>query len=452
MASTKARIGKRTVDAVKTPAEGEVRLWDTELKGFFLRVYSTDRRVYALKYRTGPVQRIFTIGVHGSPWTPDQARDAAENALQRIKDGEDPSVEKKEARTALTVSALVDAYLADGPATKPAKRASTWANDGSHLKRHVVPLLGRKLAMSVTSADAARALTDIASGKTAIDVKTGFRGRARVTGGRGVARNTRMTAAAMYAWGLEHKLIKGGNPFASVKLAAAPVRERFLSREEAGRLLDAIAAMEGDKTLSKTFGDAIRLLMLTGARKSEVLALRWSEIDFVRKSLLLPPERTKAGGKTGERRIVLSPPALAILSARQTAEEARLKTAEDAGKPVAPSPYVFRASRGDGPAIGLRKTFTAVCGTAKLPGLRVHDLRHSFASFAIADGASLFLVGKLLGHANARTTERYAHLSGDPLQDAAALIGRRLMPEAEDEEGADSAAATGELVEFPSRA
>ncbi|HXQ13906.1 MAG TPA: integrase family protein, partial [Caulobacteraceae bacterium] len=307
MESTKARIGKRTVDAVKTPAEGEVRLWDTELKGFFLRVYASDRRVYALKYRTGPVQRIFTIGVHGSPWTPDEARDAAENALRQIREGEDPTTEKKEARSALTVAALVDAYLADGPATKPAKRASTWVNDASCLKRHIVPLLGRRLALSVTKAEAARALSDIASGKTAVDEKTGFRGRARVRGGNSAARGVRLTAAAMYAWGLEHKLIKGANPFASVKLAAAPVRERFLSREEAGRMLDAITALETDKTLSKTFGDALRLLLLTGARKTEILGLRWLEIDFERKSLVLPPERTKAGGKTGERRIVVSP-------------------------------------------------------------------------------------------------------------------------------------------------
>ena len=427
MKSVRARIGKRTVDAVKKPEAGEVRLWDTELKGFFLRVYSSDRRVYALKYRTGPVQRIYTIGVHGSGWTPEQARDAADAALQRIKTGEDPATEKKEARHALTVSGLIDAYLADGPATKPAKRASTWMNDGSNLRRHILPLLGRKLAMAVTKADAAKAITDISNGKTVADEKTGFRGRARVRGGDSAARRTRMTAAAMYAWGLEHGLIKGVNPFAAVKLSMAPVRERFLSREEAGRMIEAISQLEVEKALAKVFGDALRLLLLTGARKSEVLALRWSEIDFERKSLLLPPERTKAGGKTGERRIVLSPPALAILSARQTAERERVEAAEKLGQPVEPSPYVFRASRGDGPAIGLRKVFTTVCERAKLAGVRIHDLRHSFASFAIADGASLFLVGKLLGHANARTTERYAHLSGDPLQDAAALIGRRIM-------------------------
>jgi integrase len=138
-------------------------------------------------------------------------------------------------------------------------------------------------------------------------------------------------------------------------------------------------------------------------------------VDVERKVLLLPPERTKAGGQNGERRITLSPPALEILSKRR-AHKAK------------PTDFVFPAIRGEGHIIGVRRAFSKACAKAKLPGLRLHDLRHSFASFAIADGASLFLVGKLLGHASARTAERYSHLSGDPLQDAAAAIGKKLMP------------------------
>jgi integrase len=424
METVSASISKRSVDAMKAPAEGRSHLWDTGLKGFFLRVYPTGRRVYALKYRMGRVQRTYTIGVHGSPWTPEKAREAARDALERLRLGEDPASAKKAAREALTVAELIDRYLEDGPATKPGKRASTWANDGSNLRRHVLPLLGRKIADSVTKSDAAKAVADITDGRTKADERTGPRGRARVAGGAGVARRTRTAAAAMYAWGVEHGLTKG-NPFASVKLSAAPVRERFLSREEAARLLDAIAALEAENTLSKGFGDGLRLLLLTGARKTEILGLRWSEIDLERKSLILPPERTKAGGSTGERRIILSPPALALLSDRRDKAEELARQSESVG--AEPSPFVFPAYRGDGHATGLRKAFLAVCRAADLPGVRLHDLRHSFASFAVADGASLFLVGKLLGHASTRTTERYAHLSGDPLQEAAAMVGRRIM-------------------------
>ena len=134
-----------------------------------------------------------------------------------------------------------------------------------------------------------------------------------------------------------------------------------------------------------------------------------------RKTLLLPPERTKAGGQNGVRRIMLSPPALAIIERRRSATSR-------------PEGFVFPALRGDGHIIGVRRGFARACERAGLENVRIHDLRHSFASFAIADGATLFLVSKLLGHANARTSERYAHLSGDPLQDAVAAIGERLMP------------------------
>jgi integrase len=135
--------------------------------------------------------------------------------------------------------------------------------------------------------------------------------------------------------------------------------------------------------------------------------------------LVLPPERTKAGGKTGERRISLSAPALEILSKRRAKSNAEMTAMGGL--------FVFPAARGDGHAIGLRRAFTKVRARANLEGLRIHDLRHSFASFAAADGASLFLIGKLLGHASARATERYAHLSTDPLQDAANQIGRMIM-------------------------
>ena len=131
--------------------------------------------MYALKYRLGPLQRIFTIGVHGSPWTPEKARERAEDALESVRHGDDPAIAKKEAREALTVSQLIDAYLEQGPATKPAKRARARVdNDGSNFtwKRHILPLLGRKVANAVTKAEAARAVRDITIGKTAADEKS----------------------------------------------------------------------------------------------------------------------------------------------------------------------------------------------------------------------------------------------------------------------------------------
>jgi integrase len=413
----RARITKRTVDRMEPPDQGEARLWDTEIKGFMVRLYPTGRKVYALKCRVGRAQRVHTIGEHGSPWTPDEARKAALEALARARRGEDPNAERKAAKTSLTVSELLERYLSEGPATKPAKRASSWVSDASNLNRHIRPLIGAKVTDRVTKAEAARAIRDIMDRKTLADVRTGPRGRARVTGGAGAARRTRTVAAAMFAWGIEHGLCKT-NPFAGIALSAPPVRERFLTKEEAIGFVDAIARLESSGAISNSFADALRLLLLTGARKIEILGLRWKEVDFERRIVTLPPERSKAGGKTGARRIHLSPPALEILDRRRN----RLNTER-----AIRSGFVFPGSRGEGHIIGLRKVFQRVCSEAKVSNTRIHDLRHTFASFAVADGASLFLVGKLLGHSSARTTERYAHLAGDPLQEAVTSISQHIV-------------------------
>jgi integrase len=423
--TAKAKITKRVVDGAVPPTNGEARIWDTDVKGFMLRIYPTGRKVYAIKCRVGRVQSIHTIGEQGSPWTPDEARKAALEALGRARRGEDPNAERKAAKAALTVSDLIDRYLTDGPATKPAKRPSSWVSDGSNLNRHIRPLIGTKVADHVTKGEAARAIRDIMDGKTLADVRTGPRGRARVTGGEGAARRTRNVAAAMFAWGMEHGLCKT-NPFAGTTLATAPVRERFLTKDEAIALLSATSRLESAGNIADAFADALRLLLLTGARKTEILGLRWAEVDFERKLLTLTPQRRKAGGRTGIRRIQLSPPAIEILTRRQKKVKADVERPKRQGQLPDVGGFVFPATRGARHAVGLRKVFQRVCAEANLENVRIHDLRHSFASFAVADGASLFLVGKLLGHATSRTTERYAHLSGHPLQEAVDSIGRTI--------------------------
>jgi hypothetical protein len=200
--TAKAKITTRVVDAALPPKKGEARIWDTDVKGFVLRIYPTGRKVYAIKCRVGRVQSIYTTGKHGSPWTPDEARKAALEALGRARRGEDPNTERKAAKAAPTVSDLIDHYLTDGPAMKPAKRPSSWASDGSNLNRHIRPLIGTKVVDRVTKGGASRAIRDIMDGKTVADVRTGPRGRAHVTGGEGAARRTRSVAAAMFAWGI----------------------------------------------------------------------------------------------------------------------------------------------------------------------------------------------------------------------------------------------------------
>ena len=153
---------------------------------------------------------------------------------------------------------------------------------------------------------------------------------------------------------------------------------------------------------------AIRLMALTGARRTEVLELRWSEVDLERARIVLPRERSK----TGEKAIPLNSAACDIICAQPRVNE-----------------FVFPGRGGQGPLIGVSHRWVTVRGRAKLPGVRIHDLRHSFASFAVANGASLFLVGKALGHTQATTTERYAHLADDPVRAVAESVAREILGE-----------------------
>ncbi|MBV9995541.1 MAG: site-specific integrase [Caulobacteraceae bacterium] len=432
----RVKLTKRAVDAAEIPAEGEGRVWDSELKGFCLRIYAPSRksakgrRVYAVKYRVGRAQRWYTIGEHGSPWTPDQAREAAEAVLHDAGKGIDHQAAKLERRADVTVAQLIDLYLTEGPAAKPSKRASSWAQDKSSLSRHVKPLLGRKIARDLRPADVTRMAQQITAGATAKDEKTSKkRGRAIVRGGPTVASRTVATLSAMLVWGMEHGGLKAAvNPAKGAlrKLGKAPSKERFLSSEEAVNLFKVLDAMVADKSLNASHADIFRLLALTGARRSEIAGLLWAEVDLARNRLTLPPARTKSGEKTGERRIPLNSAAKDILVARRVQADEREKRDRKERRNVPPSPYVFPAHRGDGHVIGLQKPWADVRAKAKLGGARIHDLRHSFASFAIADGASLFMVAKALGHADTRVTERYSHLAADALDALSEAAARRM--------------------------
>lgn len=443
MAADRVRISKRTVDAAVRPEEGESRLWDDADPGFCLRLYSNGRKVYAVKYRVGSRQRWFTIGDHGAAWkthsgevvtlTADIARSAAREVLADARRGIDHQAAKLERRKAITVAELIDLYLADGPATRPAKRPSSWATDKSNLDNHLRPQLGGRPARSVTRTDIALAMKGVREGTTAKDVKTKPRGRAIVRGGDASAARVKAAASAMFSWAIERGLVSN-NPTFGVKLPRRPAKERFLSDAEAATLLGTLSELSDGGLIPEAHADALRLLLLTGARKSEIVAMSWEEVDCGRTRLVLPPERSKAGGKLGERRILLNPTAMKILVDRRPDDAAGL---------------VFPAARGKGPITNLQKTWATVRTKAKLGDVRIHDLRHSFASFAIADGASLPLIAKALGHSSTRVTERYAHLTDDPVQALANRAGRRIMREEEDpDSNGDQSKPSADVVEL----
>jgi integrase len=398
------KITKRVVEATPLPPPGQNDkfLWDTEVKGFGLRVKPSGTKSYVLKYPIGSRTRRLTIGKHGPLWTTEEARRRALDLLRCVREGRDPAAEKSEAREGLTVTALADLYIAEGPAEKPNKKASSWAADRSNIDRHVKPLLGRKIAKALTQADIAKFQADVAGGKSKADIKTGPHGRAIVEGGRGTAARCLAVLSAMLKFAVTRKLIPE-NPAKGVPLLRGEKKERFLSAAEVAMLAEAVSAMEAERKLSATAAITVRLLMLTGCRKSEILSLRWEWVDFERGCLRLPDS------KTGAKVVHLAAPAMQLLS-----ELPRR------------SGYILPAAKGAGHYTGLQKDWEKVRDRAGLPGLRVHDLRHSFASFAVADGNTLFMVGKVLGHKQARTTEVYAHLADDPVRAVAERTAARI--------------------------
>lgn len=441
MNENKARISIETVDGLScTKGQREAKLWDSRLTGFFVRAYPTGRKVYAVKYRFGRTQRIVTIGSHGS-FTPETARIEATKILSHATLGKDTAIEKHARKTALTVKDLADEYFTSGRMTETKKRESTWTGDERRVAVHILPQIGKLPIKEVTSLTAAKTIYNIAHGKTAKTQKGQKpRGVSQVTGGAGTASRTKATVSAMFNWGIRHMGLES-NPFAGIKTETAKTKERFLSSSEANSLIEAINSLEAEKRLSSAFADAFRILLLTGARKSEITNLQWHEVDFENRLLRLAPERNKTGGKTGEAKIMLMPAALSILSRRYEEHKAKKKIDQKL------SNYVFKSSRNNGAIVGLHKAFKDVLERADIGALRIHDLRHSFASFAIADGASLYLVSKLLGHANSRTTERYAHLSNDPLQAAVAQIGKRFEATNLDNSGGGEVIGRGNVIE-----
>jgi len=426
-----AKIIKRTVDAA-TAEDGWI--WDTEVKGFGLRIVSNNRKVYVVEYRPGgggrgAQKRRLTIGQHGSPWTPDKAREEAKRILGMVADGDDPAAEKTANRKSMTMAALCDLYLAEGCANK---KASTISTDKGRVARHIKPLLGKKKAKDVTRADVQRFLNDVAAGKTACDEKTGTRGRAIVEGGKGAATRTVGLLGGIFSFAVDRG-IRSDNPVHGVKRFRDRKAERFLSSKELSNLGLGLSVMEDLGVISSVMAGAVRLLLLTSCRKTEVLSLKWSYVDFERGYLRLPDS------KTGEKAVPLGAAALEVLT----------------GLPRLSDEWVFPATtRGikeedkdqskRGHMVGLPRAWEAVREWCGIEDVRLHDLRHSFASVGAAGGDSLLVIGSLLGHHDTQTTARYAHLSNDPVKRAADRISGSIA-------ATMSGNPSAEVVELPKR-
>lgn len=270
------------------PGEKDSFVWDGELQGFGLKVAPKGRKVFVLQYRLhGGFTRRFTIGQYGNPWTADSARIRAKELLGDVSRGIDPASLKAFEKQAKTVAQLCDMYLADGWGTK---KASTVATDTGRIELHIKPLLWRKRVKDVTTADVRKFTTDVASGKTKAEVKTDKHGRARVSGGKGTATRTVGLLGGIFSFAVDSGR-RSDNPVRGVKQFADQKNERFLSPVELARLGDALATAEREGR-NKAAIDAIRLLVLTGCRKSEILTLQWPHVNFETGYLELPDSKT----------------------------------------------------------------------------------------------------------------------------------------------------------------
>ena len=396
------KINKRFVDQLK-PTDRDVVLWDSEMARFGVRVKPTCAMTYVVQYRnSGGRTRKLALGRVGV-LTPEEARQAARKALATVSGGGDPSADRHAQRVDLTIGELVDRYLDEGPASKPAKKKASWASDTSNLRRHVVPLLGRRQLAALTSDDIQKFQKDVTDGKTQKDEKTRKRGRAIVTGGPAAATRATLVLSAMLQWATTRKF-RADNPGKGVKLNKPTKRDRFLSGAELARLGEAFTKAEREG-LNRNSLAILRLLLLTGARRNEIASLKWDHVDFERRALRMPDS------KTGAKIIPLGAPALEVLSALPRKRG---------------SAWVFPAATGKGHHVGMPRVWRKLRASARLKDVRMHDLRHGFASIAVADGDSLYLVGKVLGHAQAETTQRYAHLQLDPVRAVADRTSRKL--------------------------
>ena len=377
--NSKKRITKSVVDALK-PGQ---TVWDTKQTGFGVRCQRRDK-IFFFKTRVGNRQRWFTIGKFGQPWTVNGALRRVQAIQGDIARDLDPAAIRDERLRNPTVKEAATAYLStEGVKRRPA----TQVLYGDLFKRLVYQRIGGVKVADVKFSDVANLHHELRA--------------TPITANRTVA-----LLSSLFAW-CERKgyRAKQSNPATDVERNKERSRERFLSPRELARVGIALSRAERNRTESVFALAALRLLIFTGCRRNEILTLQWKDVHLDRAMLMLPDS------KTGARAVYLSAPALKVLSSLPRA---------------AKNPFVIAGERTGQRLVNLRKVWLRICKVARLKSVRIHDLRHSFASVGASGGVPLQVIGKLLGHSKASTTEKYSHLAADPVRAANEAMGNQI--------------------------
>lgn len=377
------KLTKRIVEAAEVKAS-EYFLWDDEVPGFGLRVLPSGRKGFIVQYRAGRRPRRISLGP-STVLTCEQARTRAITIIAAVRNGDDPAARRDADRQAITVAELAERFDREHIALR--LKESTAKSYRRYLERHILPALGRLRVTEVTRADIAQFHHDLR--------------HIRYDANRCLEVISKMFNLAE-VWGLRPD---GTNPRRHIKKYPEERRERFLSVGELRRLGEVLREMEHENVELPSAIAAVRLLMLTGCRLGEVMRLKWEYVDIAGRVLRLPDS------KTGSKIVHLGQPALDVLAAIERIED---------------NPWVIAGTLPGAPLYDLQPFWQRVRARAGLKDVRIHDLRHTFASAAVAAGQSLPIIGKLLGHTQVQTTARYAHLAADPVRVAADQVSAQI--------------------------
>src|SRR6476646_8847213 len=413
------RITKRTVDVIEA-RETEFTVWDAAVTGFGLRVRPSGAMSYVVVYRAGPGRsapvRRFTIATVGKI-APEDARARAKVILGAVAHGRDPAGQKTTERAVPTVAELADRFMTEH--VEPKRKYGTAQFYRDILDRIVKPSLGTTKADKLSRQQVGKLHSSLAD--------TPFQ-----------ANRMLAVVGSMYALTVRAGVVpEGTNQARGIEKFKENCRERYLTAVELERLGSAIREAETTgipwtvdcsklkaKHLPKSAkrftkinpfaAAAIRLLTFTGCRLREILNLRWEHVDMERGLLFLPDS------KSGRKTVILNAPALAILNSLERM-----------------GPYVVPGFDPAKPRPDLKRPWDTITKRAGLDGVRLHDLRHTYASFGAGGGLGLPIIGRLLGHTQTATTARYAHLDNDPLRRASEAIAGRIAAALEGNRKAD---------------